>query len=258
MQVYISWLGQKSYKLSLLVRDLLRKITPGLEVFISSEDNLDGSRWSTDHARILNEVTFCILCVDRINYLSPWLLFELGAIAKAIDNKNIRILLQQLHSSTLEGPLSLFSPFSVDKTEFQKLIEDLQMNFPRIRIPRYEMIARLDENWETFDQAVFEIHREIQESTVRLEEDRVTTETVDKPVEYVNEIGQNIIALISVHEGIDEERIATTMYLHRSDTLRYLIDLENKGLVRSNLSFGIRRWYVTEMGRKYLPGEYQG
>ncbi len=257
MQVYISWAGQTSYKYALRMRDLLRKVTPGLEIWISAEDILDGVRWSPDFIQILNEVTFCIVCVDPSNHLSPWMQFELGAIAKSINKFNIRILLHEVKLSELSEPFTLFPPFSVNKNEFQSLFDDLLAIFPRIRIPRFEMLDRLNKNWETFEDEMAEIDLETRLFVGNQEQELTNVEITPREIGYINDVGQNILALISVNDGIDEERIATTMYISRNDTLRYLIDLENKELVQSNLSFGIRRWYITEAGRKFLPGVYQ-
>jgi hypothetical protein len=257
MQVYISWSGQRSYRFALLIRNLLRKVIPELEVWVSSEDIQDGARWSSDLIEILNQVTFCLICANPSNQLSPWLQYELGAIAMSVDRYAIRVLLHELTSYSIKGPLSLYDSVQVTKNEFQKLFEDLLANFTRIRLPRFDMVANLDQHWPSFQQDFSEIGMVSQVLPDQAIPEEEPAETASAPLEHVNEIGQNIIALISVNEGIDDERIATTMYLNRSDTLRHLIDLENKGLVRSNLNFGIRRWFITERGRKYLPGVYQ-
>lgn len=257
MQVYISWSGSVSYKIALRIRDLIRKVTPGLEVWISAEDILDGVRWSSDFTEILEEVTFGIICVDSSNHFSPWMQFELGAIAKSINKYNIRIFLHEVERSKLTEPFSLFPPFSLDKSEFKNLFDDFSAIFPKARIPRYEMIDRLNKNWVSFENDMGDIDLKSKEPAEGEEEERIRVEIASREIGYINDIGQNILALISVNDGIDEERIATTMYISRNDTLRYLIDLENKELVRSNLMFGIRRWYITELGEKYLPGVYQ-
>jgi len=258
MQVYISWSGKTNYKLALRIRDLIRKVTPGLEVWVSAEDIEEGTRWSSDFIQILNEVAFGIICVDPSNHQSPWMQFELGAIAKSIDKYNIRVFLYNLTTSEITKPLTLFPPLSLEKNEFKSLFDDLSAVFPKARIPRFEMIDRLNKEWENFENDLVEINLAKKGSVDEGEEERIRVEIASREIGYINEIGQNILALISVNEGIDEERIATTMYISRNDTLRYLIDLENKELVHSSLSFGIRRWYITEAGEQYLPGVYQG
>jgi len=74
---------------------------------------------------------------------------------------------------------------------------------------------------------------------------------------YIDEIDEKILALLCVNEGVDDYKISTTVYQQRGVTLKHLINLENMNLVWSNMSFGTRRWYITDLGRKYLPGIYQ-
>jgi len=257
MKVYISWSGQVSYKLAILLRDFIGTLLPGLETWVSAEDIDGGARWSQDLLRILDETAYSIVCADPSNHLSLWLQFELGALAKSTGKWNISVLLNKLKQSELRGPLTQFSPVTIERNNILRLIEDIHANCTQIQVSRQELILNLDKTWPEFYQNVNKISMVAPSISKTKPLDPKVVEDRDEPLEYVNEVGEKILALVSVNEGIDEDRIATTVYLRRGDTLKHLIDLEKMGLVWSTLSFGNRRWFITELGRKYLPGFYQ-
>ena len=190
MQVYISWSGQMSYKLGLLVRDLIRKVTPDLEVWISAEDIQAGARWSTDLIQIIDEISFCIVCVDPSSCHSPWLSFELGAISKTIDKYNIRILYYEVKPSTVEGPVSQFSPILIDPNEFRRFFEDLQAVFPRRITSHFDTMSNLDEFWEDFDREVAEIPTVMAEPIEDQGKEEGATEAPEFFIGHVNETGK--------------------------------------------------------------------
>ncbi len=257
MQIYISWSGQSSYKVALALRDLIFTILPGIDVWMSAEDIKDGARWSPELARILDQSVMKILCVDPPNQSSSWLIFEAGAIAKSTDKWNIKIFLFELKLEELRGPLSQYQTVLLDESDVRRMFEDIHAIIDGVKISKQEMVENLGYEWPDFKKTVQNITLEsgipsIQAKETGTERDEVTT------LEYIDEVDEKILTLLFINEGIEEEKIATTVYLGRGECLRHLIDLEGKELVRSTLSYGIRRWYITDKGKKYLPGVYQG
>jgi hypothetical protein len=256
MQIFISWSGQTSYRVAILIRDLIRKLLPELELWVSAEDIQDGSRWSPDMIRILEQCIFSIICVDPSNHQLPWLNFELGAIARTIGKWNIKVFLFELRPSELRGPLTQYQPVKVDKNDVMRLLDDLTANFPHIEISHDELKQNLENIWPDFYKAIAQISLDSPKETSDQQqaEDKLAD---SKRLDYIDEIDEKILVLLFVNEGIDEDRISTTVYQTRGDTLKHLISLEKMNLVWSNMSFGTRRWYISDLGRKYLPGIYQ-
>jgi hypothetical protein len=79
-----------------------------VEPFVSSEDIYAGARWQTDIASTLDISNFGIVCVTRDNQASPWLNFEAGALAKAVDISRVIPLAIDLKPSDVELPLGQF------------------------------------------------------------------------------------------------------------------------------------------------------
>jgi len=256
MKIFISWSGQTSYRAAVLIRDFISSQLPGLEPWVSADDIRHGSRWSSDLVKMLNQITFSIICVDPSNHQSQWLNFEMGAIAKSIGKWSIKVFLYEITPNELRGPLTQYQPVKVDKHDFLRLLEDLQAHFPHLEIPQDELEANLDEAWPDFYKAISLISLASSEESESLGE-RQDDDPDGVTLNYIDEIDEKILALLCVNEGIDEFKISTTVYQQRGVTLKHLINLENMNLVWSNMSFGTRRWYITDLGRKYLPGIYQ-
>jgi hypothetical protein len=257
MQVFISWSGQVSYQLALLLRDLIRLVLPGIEPWVSSEDIMDGSRWSPDLVRILDQTTFGIICADPSNHTSNWLNFELGALAKSIEKWNIKVFLYELKPGELRGPLTQYQPVKIEKREVARMLEDIQANFTNIQVSQTELVANLDKHWPGFYTKVAQLNLDSTLSPASQQQESLLEEESLVAMGYIDEVSEKILALLCVNESIDEDKIATTVYLPRGETLKYLIELEKKNLVWSKMSFGTRRWYITDLGRKFLPGIYQ-
>ena len=256
MQIFISWSGQTSYRAAVLIRDFIHSQFPVLKPWVSAEDIRQSARWSPDLIKIMNQITFCIICVDPSNHQSQWLSFEMGAVARSLGKSSTRIFLYEIKSNELKGPMTQYQPFKIDKHDFQRLLEDIQAHFPHIETPQDELEAQLDEEWPDFYKAISLISLgSDEESDSR--DDGQDDDPDGVSLNYIDEIDEKILALLCVNEGIDDFKISTTVYQQRGITLQHLINLENMNLVWSNMSFGTRRWYITDLGRKYLPGIYQ-
>jgi hypothetical protein len=257
MQIYISWSGQASYKVALSLRDLITMVLPGVDVWVSAEDIKDGARWSPELVRIFDQAPFKILCVDPSNQKSNWLNFEAGAISKSTDKWNIKVFLFELEPHDLRGPLTQYQTIRLDEGDVRRLFEDIHANIGEIQIPKQGMIETLGYEWPDFQKIVRNITLDPSIHSVAPDE-AIAGQDDGTTLEYVDEVDEKIMTLLFINEGIEEEKIATTVYLGRGECLKHLIDLERKELVWSNLSFGTRRWYITEKGKRYLPGVYQG
>jgi hypothetical protein len=246
MPIYMSWSGQTSFKVAQILNQMIRSVFPGQETWVSVEDIHEGARWSPELLRILDRASFCILCVDPSNAHSPWLHFELGAIAKATSKWHIRVLLNELAPEELKGPLTLFQGVKIEKGDVRRMIEDIHANLSNS--PLNHVQINLELSMKTKEKRA---ETEKKAGTERQE----SGEPV--PMAHINEVDEKILVLLCVNDGLEEEKIATTVYLPRGSAQHHLIELERKELVWSNLMFGVRRWFITDLGKKYLPAYYQ-
>ena len=98
--------------------------------FVSSHDLASGARWSTELSRELDEAAFGIICLTPDNLHSDWILFEAGALTKHVEGRACCLLFQQLGPADVSGPLAQFQNRRFDRSEFAKLLSDLNILLP--------------------------------------------------------------------------------------------------------------------------------
>ncbi len=125
MKVFISWSGDLSHKLAIILRDWLPSVIQSLEPYVSSEDIDKGARWSTDLSKELEASSYGILCVTRDNVDAPWLNFEAGALSRLVDQSRVSPFLFSLKRSEVKGPLLQFQSTISDKEDVRKLVHSL-------------------------------------------------------------------------------------------------------------------------------------
>jgi hypothetical protein len=172
VKVFISWSGEESKAVALALRHWFKPVLQAVEAWMSEEDIGAGKRWSAEIAAQLEQSQFGIVCLTRDNLLSPWLLFEAGAIAKTIaegrvipylvglleseiPEKHPLTQFQRVHSSregTLKLVLAINSSFSIPlpadvvKQTFEKFWGDLEIQLkaipPQLLKRKWRAVAR--------------------------------------------------------------------------------------------------------------------
>jgi Sigma-70, region 4/TIR domain len=108
MNVFISWSGSKSEAVAGALGEWLPGVINELKPFVSSRDIYAGTRWQSEIASQLGVSNFGIVCVTSENQGAPWLNFEAGALAKALDVSRLIPLAVDLKPSDVEVPLGQF------------------------------------------------------------------------------------------------------------------------------------------------------
>ena len=114
MGIFLSWSGPRSHQLALNLREWLPLVVQYADPWMSSADIQAGDRWSPEIAKRLESSAFGILCVTRENLTNPWLLFEAGALAKAVDDGRVVPLLLDVDVQSISGPLAQFQAKKCD------------------------------------------------------------------------------------------------------------------------------------------------
>ena len=98
-----------------ILRGWLPDVIQSLDPFMSSEDIDAGQRWGQTVAERLETTDFGIVCVTADNQDAPWLNFEAGALAKAIDTSRVVPLLIDVDPAQIKGPLAQFQAMRLDQ-----------------------------------------------------------------------------------------------------------------------------------------------
>lgn len=125
MKVFISWSGDYSRGVALALHGWLPGVINQVEPFVSAKDVHAGSRWQAEIAKHLEATAFGIVCVTKDNQGAPWLNFEAGALAKAVDSSRVVPLAIDLKPSDIANPLGQFQAQSADEAGIAAMVQSI-------------------------------------------------------------------------------------------------------------------------------------
>ncbi|MEK6336078.1 MAG: TIR domain-containing protein [Acidobacteriota bacterium] len=125
MKIFISWSGELSQSVAMILRTWLRNVIQIVEPYVSSEDIEKGARWFAEIDKNLEEAKFGIVCLTRENMSKPWVLFEAGAISRSIEHSRVTPLLIDLAPADVSGPLVHFQAASINEREMLRLTKNI-------------------------------------------------------------------------------------------------------------------------------------
>lgn len=141
MKVFLSWSGDKSREVALILSDWLPNVMQWVKPFMSAEDIKKGARWSADLAKELEDTNFGIICVTPDNLNAPWIAFEAGSLAKMINESRVAPLIFQMKPSDISGPLLQFQATMFNRDEVKNLlwsINSAATDEEKLLEPRFE------------------------------------------------------------------------------------------------------------------------
>ncbi len=154
MKIFISWSKDTSRQIAEELKDLVQCVLQGAEVFLSLSDIESGARWLSEIGNNLSGCEYGLLCLTKENINSPWLLFEAGALSKALDSKVVPLLFG-LNSSDLEFPLKQFQARQFEKDACFKLLQDMNaLADSNLRRSDTQLAKMFETFWSDFEKKV--------------------------------------------------------------------------------------------------------
>jgi hypothetical protein len=93
---------------------------------MSDSDIQRGAQWASTLTTALEDARFGVVCITPENMQAPWLMFEAGALAKAVAEETfVSPYLLNVTPTQLQGPLSLFQATRANKDDTRKLLESI-------------------------------------------------------------------------------------------------------------------------------------
>src|SRR5690348_1592127 len=112
VRVFVSWSGPSAKAVADALRTWLPTILQSLDVFVSSKDIGKGARWRAEVDSQLALAHFGVVCLTPENIEAPWIHFESGALAKALESGSseppLFTYLIGLRPTDIKGPLAEF------------------------------------------------------------------------------------------------------------------------------------------------------
>jgi hypothetical protein len=121
MQIFISWSGERSKDLAVIVTRWLAIVVPKSLPWMSEVHLEVGRHWGAELGHRLRESGFGVACVTPENIAAPWLLFEAGALATSVECDRFVPLLFGASRNDLPAPLAQFQALEVGADHMLRL-----------------------------------------------------------------------------------------------------------------------------------------
>lgn len=129
MNLLISWSKPQSKAVALALHSWLPRVLPEIDPWMSSKDINKGKDWFLYLQSVLSESRICLICVTPDNVRSPWIYYEVGAIATKDPDVLIYPYLVGVSPSILsDGPLGKWQCTVAEEDDTWELIKSLNAN----------------------------------------------------------------------------------------------------------------------------------
>ena len=256
MKVFISWSGERSHKLAILLHNWLPSVIQSVRPYVSSEDIRKGNRWLIDIARELEEASFGILCIVPGNADAPWLNFEAGALSKIVKDARVVPLLFGVEPSALVGhPLSQFQSAVFADAEVLKTLQSMNELLGSAGLSEVRLERAFKQWWPSLARAVDALPANADEPVGSIQadsqllaeledtEEKILALWADRAPDLQLEVA-HVAGVLKISEQRAQfylDRLDEKKYLHALYALgrppRYIIDHKGREfLVRKGLS----------------------
>lgn len=122
MKIFISWSGDQSRSLAEALHRWLPAVIQAAKPYYSPDDVAKGTRWSAEICKELEASRIGLICLTRDNLVSPWIMFEAGALSKNLDQSMVCPILFGLQPSDIKGPLVQFQSCRFDRDDMERVV----------------------------------------------------------------------------------------------------------------------------------------
>lgn len=155
MKIFLSWSGDKSKAVALLLEEWIQCVIQAAEPWIST--NIEsGALWQAEINDQLAAVKIGIICITAENKEKPWILFEAGALAKGLSTSRVCTILIDLENSDIRQPLAQFNHIQPTKDGIKKLITTINAALEK-PLPLHILEKVYDLQWPIFSEKFDEI-----------------------------------------------------------------------------------------------------
>lgn len=152
MKIFLSWSGDRSKAVALLLCEWLKCVLQACKPWISTHDIARGSVWFSAINDQLKDCPIGIICVTQENKNRPWILFEAGALARGLTTQRVCTLLVDLDSADIEDPLAQFNATLPDKEGIFQLVRTLNVELAAAALDDRTLSSVFQTYWASFEE----------------------------------------------------------------------------------------------------------
>lgn len=111
-----------------------------------------GDRWSQRIGERLADYDIGVICVTPENSAAPWLVFEAGALSKALGTAKVCPVLLGMSPSDLDGPVAQFQATSIEKADLLSLLRTLNDELGDEGVDKAVLTAAFNREWPRLER----------------------------------------------------------------------------------------------------------
>lgn len=127
-RIFVSFSKGRGKAVALALREMLPQLLYGVKVWVSDRDIEPGTHWFETIGRALSGHDMGVLCLTRESLVAPWILFEAGALSKALDTSRVVPYRIGVAAADVLPPLSLFQGVDANSEGTFKLVTMLNLS----------------------------------------------------------------------------------------------------------------------------------
>ena len=222
MRIFICWSGEESKQVANAMYSWLPMILGADTTFYSEKSIEKGTRWFEAVNLELNRATAGLVCVTLENVGAPWIHFEAGALAKAVDQK-LFTYLHGLEPIDLDGPLSAYQYTRATEEDTRRLVKSLVESLDASDSHRVHWEERFQEHWPELERKLEAIEPLSVSNVVPGLEAYFQRKTFDEPIyECATQSWiSRYVGAVQTHERLKADRAL----LVRHRVVSYALDL---------------------------------
>lgn len=154
--IFISWSGERSRYVASALREWIPMVIQAAVPFMSEIDIEAGSRSLIEIAKALEGVKLGISCLTPENLNRAWLLYEAGALSKAVDDTTrlCTFLLGGLRPEDVKSPLGMFQATRPEKSGIRKLVGSINNAVSKSPMPENRLDQVFDGLWPNLEESL--------------------------------------------------------------------------------------------------------
>ena len=200
--LFISWSGNRSQLVAEALNDWIPCVIQSADPWLSVADIEKGSRWNTEIASQLQKQQIGIVCLTAENLNAPWLLFEAGALSKAIENSRVCTFLLDIQPTDVQGPLAQFQHTRAEREDIKKLAQTVNRAFGDLGLSEKMLDKQFEMWWPTLETRLSDIPK-IDESKIPK---RIDRELLEEVLELTRSIKRDKFPSTSLPSGVHLEK----------------------------------------------------
>ena len=162
-KIFISWSGDRSKKVAVVLRKWIRQVIQFLDPWMSSEDIAKGERGFEDIVQNLTESKASIICMTPDNLTSEWVHFESGFIAGKVGKPRLWTFIIGFNPANLTGPLREYQWTACERDDVWKLVKSMNTVRGPEFLPEPQLQDVFDTYWEILQAQLNPIIAQIEE-----------------------------------------------------------------------------------------------